>query len=97
MQTFCFNVNKRYIIYNQMDRPVECYMHICVILSTQQVLGIGALLVFMVPFGCALFPQTCEVRTADLSKSDPEAFQEAVKKYGTSDAVPQKLYFNKGL
>ena len=51
----------------------------------------------MVPFGCALFPQTCEVRTADLSKLDPEAFQEAVKKYGNPDAIPQKLYFNKGL
>ena len=60
-------------------------------------LGIGALLVFMVPFGCALFPQACEVRTADLSRADPEAFREAVEKFGSPDKVPQKLYFNKGL
>lgn len=62
-----------------------------------QVLGIGAFLIFMVPVGCAVFPQTCEVKTATLKTAEPEAYAEVVKKYGGEDAVPKLLYFNKGL
>jgi hypothetical protein len=53
------------------------------------VLGIGCFLIFMVPTGCAIFPQNCEIKTASLKMSEPE--------YGADEAVPKALYFNKGL
>lgn len=56
----------------------------------------GCFLVFMVPVGCALFPQRCEVKTAKLKTSDSEAYAQLVAKYG-EDKIPEKLYFNKGL
>ncbi len=60
-------------------------------------LGIGAFLLFMVPVGCAIFPQICEMPTAHLKETEPEAYAEAVKKFGSEDKLPEKLYFNKGL
>ncbi|XP_054975383.1 sideroflexin-2 isoform X2 [Sorex araneus] len=56
-----------------------------------QVLLCGCFLVFMVPVGCALFPQICELPVSSL---EPE-LQDTIKaKYG--DTVPY-VYFNKGL
>jgi hypothetical protein len=61
------------------------------------VLGIGCFLIFMVPTGCAIFPQNCEIKTASLKMSEPEAYKQLLKKYGADEAVPKALYFNKGL
>jgi hypothetical protein len=62
-----------------------------------QVLCVGAFLVFMVPVGCALFPQTCSVTKDTLRKRDPGAFEQLKKNFGSEEAIPDTLYFNKGL
>ena len=62
-----------------------------------QVLCVGCFLTAMVPAGCALYPQQCAVSTADLKSWEPEAYAQLLEKYGTQDAIPKKLYFNKGL
>jgi hypothetical protein len=60
-------------------------------------MAVGCFLIFMVPVGCAIFPQTYEVKSASLKTSEPEAYSQLLKKYVTEDAVPKTLYFNKGL
>ena len=62
-----------------------------------QVMSVGCFLIFMVPVGCALFPQQCEIKTANLKSKEPEAFAELLKKYGKEESIPETLYFNKGL
>ena len=61
-----------------------------------QVLCIGCFLVFMVPVGCALFPQTCSVSLDRLKAMEPAAYEEVRNKFG-QDRMPAVLYFNKGL
>lgn len=52
----------------------------------------------MVPAGCALFPQICEVDVAGLARSDPAAFAQLQERFaGNEEKMPKKLYFNKGL
>lgn len=61
-----------------------------------QTLAVGACLVVMVPTACAIFNQTCDVKSKDLQKYEPIAYSALKAKY-TSDDIPETLYFNKGL
>uniref|UniRef100_A0A8C6UN52 Sidoreflexin n=1 Tax=Neogobius melanostomus TaxID=47308 RepID=A0A8C6UN52_9GOBI len=56
-----------------------------------QVMMVGAILIFMVPAACSLFPQQCSLA---VSKLEPELRDSIVSKYG--DDI-KYVYFNKGL
>ncbi|XP_072042589.1 sideroflexin-2-like [Amphiura filiformis] len=56
-----------------------------------QTAACGAFLIFMVPFGCSLFPQKASIA---VNKLEPDLRDEIYSKYG--DGI-QKVYFNKGL
>lgn len=58
-----------------------------------QVMVVGCFLTVMVPTACALFPQTASLNTNVMRILEPE-FYEQIEKKG---AVPEKVYFNKGL
>ncbi len=60
-------------------------------------MSVGCFLIFMVPVGCALFPQQCAVQTDKIKTSEPEAYKQLLEKYGKEEAIPKTLYFNKGL
>jgi len=60
-----------------------------------QTFMIGAFLTFMVPFGCALFPQRSSIQVESLKYLDSEKLKEVQERYGQS--MPKILYFNKGL
>jgi len=60
-----------------------------------QVAGVGCFLLFMVPFACAIFPQTVEITSDYLKAKDPEAYSQLQSKYG--DNIPANLFYNKGL
>ena len=62
-----------------------------------QVLGVGCFLIFMVPIGCAIFPQNAAVSPQQLKKAEPKAYDMLLAKYGSEDRIPKELYFNKGL
>ncbi|CAB4060396.1 NCOAT [Lepeophtheirus salmonis] len=53
--------------------------------------GIGLILCVMVPFGCALFPQTITISKNTLEKYDPTAYK------SIKDTNINQLEFNKGL
>ncbi|PAA71111.1 hypothetical protein BOX15_Mlig020183g4, partial [Macrostomum lignano] len=59
-----------------------------------QTLFIGSFLLFMVPTGCAIFPQNSSVSLQQLKRFDEPEYAK-LKARGYSDG--QKLYFNKGL
>ncbi|XP_059176737.1 sideroflexin-2-like [Physella acuta] len=61
--------------------------------GTCQVLFSGALLLFTVPFGCALFPQRCSITVAQLPQTEYKKVLELSPHLKPSD----KFYFNKGL
>jgi len=60
-----------------------------------QTLMLGVALTFMVPIGCALFPQKCSIKTDSLKYLEKDAFEDIKKKFGEN--YPDILYFNKGL
>ncbi|XP_041368385.1 sideroflexin-2-like [Gigantopelta aegis] len=68
--------------YPKMNAPVQIFLS-------------GAILLFMTPAACALFPQKCSIRTERLKLLDSERFLEVQQRYG--DSLPKQLYFNKGL
>jgi len=45
-----------------------------------QVMAVGCFLTFMVPAGCAIFPQTCSIEVEALKSADPKAYQELLKR-----------------
>lgn len=49
----------------------------------------------MVPTACAIFPQQCTLDTSTMRTFEPELYEDMVKRSG--GAVPQRVYFNKGL
>lgn len=63
--------------------------------APMQVLGAGALLLFMTPTACALFPQQCSINGSKLSILDGKNLEELKQKHGEN--IPETLYFNKGL
>jgi len=60
-----------------------------------QILLSGVVLLAMVPIGCAIYPQTCEMKTT-LAKLEPAALEQLLEKY-KPQPPPDTLYFNKGL
>ncbi|KAK7094422.1 sideroflexin-2-like [Littorina saxatilis] len=63
--------------------------------AASQVLLSGVMLLFMVPFGCAIFPQRCSIKTEKLKLIDSEHYEKLLA--SARDKVPETLYFNKGL
>nr|XP_032819135.1 sideroflexin-2 isoform X2 [Petromyzon marinus] len=61
------------------------------LLGPIQLVLLGCFLTFMVPAGCALYPQTCSMEVSHL---EPELQKSIVDKHG--DAVA-RVFFNKGL
>ena len=51
----------------------------------------------MVPVGCALFPQMCEIEPEKLKQVEPQAYEEMRAKYKSEEDMPKMLFFNKGL
>lgn len=60
-----------------------------------QTFMLGCVLTFMVPIGCALFPQKCSIKTDSLKLWEKDAFEDIKKQFGEN--YPDVLYFNKGL
>ncbi|XP_026288551.1 sideroflexin-2 [Frankliniella occidentalis] len=60
-----------------------------------QTAAVGCFLLFMVPFGCAIFPQRASLSTSFIKKYEPEEYEKMVKQ--TNGKVPETVYFNKGL
>ncbi|XP_037936591.1 sideroflexin-2 [Teleopsis dalmanni] len=56
---------------------------------------VGCFLIFMVPTACALFPQTCSLKTTTIKRLEPEFYAEVEER--TKHRVPEYVYFNKGL
>ncbi|XP_048485463.1 sideroflexin-2 [Plutella xylostella] len=56
---------------------------------------VGVFLTFMVPTGCALFPQRCRLSIDTIKRFEPENYEEILK--NTGGKPPQYVYFNKGL
>ena len=52
-------------------------------------------LTFMVPIGCALYPQRSTITTARLQTLEKEKWKKLSEQY--EEKVPSVLYFNKGL
>lgn len=67
------------------------YMLYCPI----QVLLAGLILTFMVPTGCALFPQKCSIRLSTIKKLESFEFEKSQNGLGLQDT--NVAYFNKGL
>ncbi|KAF0289372.1 Sideroflexin-2 [Amphibalanus amphitrite] len=61
-----------------------------------QTLLSGAVLLLMVPVGCAIFPQTCRISPETLRRLEPASYEELRRRYGPQP-LPAALYFNKGL
>ncbi|KAL8562992.1 hypothetical protein ACOMHN_004684 [Nucella lapillus] len=63
--------------------------------AATQILLSGLTLLIMVPVGCAIFPQQCSIKTEKLKLMDSRHL-EKLRQAGPH-AVPDTLYFNKGL
>merc|ERR1712107_915464 len=55
-----------------------------------QVAGVGCILLFMVPFACALFPQNVEITPEYLRQKDPEAYSQLQAKPNSTEASLQQ-------
>jgi len=62
-----------------------------------QTMMVGGFLIFMVPFACSIWPQKCQLGTWVMERFEEDKFSDMVKKLGSKDKVPDKVYFNKGL
>ncbi|XP_076338430.1 sideroflexin-2-like isoform X1 [Tachypleus tridentatus] len=60
-----------------------------------QTLIVGCFLIFMVPIGCALFPQRCSLKIESLQRWEPEKYAVAIEMSKVSNLT--HVYFNKGL
>ncbi|KAK7477891.1 hypothetical protein BaRGS_00030887 [Batillaria attramentaria] len=58
-------------------------------------LEVTRILLFMVPAGCAIFPQRCSITTDKLKYLDSKQLEELRK--SRPNTMPDRLYFNKGL
>ncbi|CAH2046636.1 unnamed protein product, partial [Iphiclides podalirius] len=56
---------------------------------------VGMFLTFMVPTGCALFPQRCKLSIDSIKRFEKDKYEEILK--NTDGKPPQYVYFNKGL
>ena len=61
-----------------------------------QTLLSGAVLLLMVPLGCAIFPQTCSINSETLRRIEPASYEQLQQRY-QPEQLPSALYFNKGL
>ncbi|XP_072042588.1 sideroflexin-2-like [Amphiura filiformis] len=77
-------VMERLLRYNWFRRATWSHVYF-------QTLASGAILILMVPVGCALFPQKASIA---VDKLEPDLREEIYNKYG--NAI-QRVYFNKGL
>lgn len=71
------------------------FQRISVLHGPFQVLVCGAFLTFMVPVGCAIFPQRACLSTQTMKRFEPELFSEMEQ--NTKGNIPTTVYFNKGL
>ncbi|EFX71151.1 hypothetical protein DAPPUDRAFT_309196 [Daphnia pulex] len=60
-----------------------------------QIVACGAILTFMTPAACALFPQRCSLDVSTLARFEPEQYEKLKKTVGEGSI--SKVYFNKGL
>lgn len=63
--------------------------------APMQVLFCGGFLLFMTPAACALFPQRCSLDVSTLKRWEPDSYDKLVAQ--VKDALPDRVYFNKGL
>jgi len=62
-----------------------------------QTMMVGGFLLFMVPFACSIWPQKCSLGTWVMERFEQDKFSDMVKKVGSKEKLPEKVYFNKGL
>lgn len=82
------------IIMNVLERKAW-FNRLSVLHAPFQVIGVGAFMIFMVPVGCALFPQRCSLNMSTIQRFEKEFYEDMKKQHG--DNLPVKVYFNKGL
>ncbi|XP_037083164.1 sideroflexin-2-like [Pollicipes pollicipes] len=83
------------VLMSRLDR-VAWYARRTRLHAPAQIALSGAVLMFMVPVGCALFPQTCVIGTDAVRRLEPAVWQELVRRY-QPQPPPDTVQFNKGL